>query len=107
MGRPAQVSPDKSVPSSASPLLQPWFPLLQMVGRAGRPQFDTEGVAVIMTQRDTEHRYQNLLNGAELVESGLKVRGWRCWGGGSYHGNKVATAPVVSEAMAKLDQSST
>lgn len=25
---------------------------LQMVGRAGRPQYDTEGVAVIMTQRD-------------------------------------------------------
>lgn len=25
--------------------------LLQMVGRAGRPQFDTEGVAVIMTQQ--------------------------------------------------------
>lgn len=24
---------------------------LQMIGRAGRPQFDTEGVAVIMTQR--------------------------------------------------------
>ena len=25
---------------------------LQMIGRAGRPQFDTEGVAVIMTQRE-------------------------------------------------------
>jgi ATP-dependent DNA helicase HFM1/MER3 len=25
--------------------------VLQMIGRAGRPQFDTEGVAVIMTQR--------------------------------------------------------
>lgn len=25
---------------------------LQMVGRAGRPQFDTEGVAVIMTQTE-------------------------------------------------------
>jgi replicative superfamily II helicase len=25
---------------------------LQMVGRAGRPQFDTEGVAVIMTSRE-------------------------------------------------------
>lgn len=25
--------------------------ILQMVGRAGRPQFDTEGVAVIMTQK--------------------------------------------------------
>ena len=24
---------------------------LQMMGRAGRPQFDTEGVAVIMTQK--------------------------------------------------------
>jgi ATP-dependent DNA helicase HFM1/MER3 len=45
-----------------------------MVGRAGRPQFDTEGTAVIMTQKETAVRYQNLLNGAELVESGLKVR---------------------------------
>jgi replicative superfamily II helicase len=46
---------------------------MQMVGRAGRPQFDTEGTAVIMTQRETAVRYQNLLNGAEVVESGLKV----------------------------------
>lgn len=29
---------------------------LQMIGRAGRPQFDTEGVAVIMTQKQVpEH----------------------------------------------------
>lgn len=27
---------------------------LQMVGRAGRPQFDTEGVAVIMTEKQVE-----------------------------------------------------
>ena len=26
--------------------------VLQMIGRAGRPQFDTEGIAVIMTQRE-------------------------------------------------------
>ena len=26
--------------------------VLQMIGRAGRPQFDTEGVAVIMTQKE-------------------------------------------------------
>ncbi|DBB06327.1 TPA: Sec63 [Trebouxia sp. C0004] len=38
---------------------------LQMIGRAGRPQFDTEGVALVP-------RYQNLLQGAELVESQLK-----------------------------------
>ena len=27
-----------------------------MIGRAGRPQFDTEGVAVIMTQKQVLHR---------------------------------------------------
>lgn len=26
--------------------------ILQMIGRAGRPQFDTKGIAVIMTQED-------------------------------------------------------
>lgn len=26
--------------------------ILQMIGRAGRPQFDTEGVAIIMTQKE-------------------------------------------------------
>jgi ATP-dependent DNA helicase HFM1/MER3 len=34
-----------------------------MVGRAGRPQFDTEGVAVIMTCRDSINRYKQLLAG--------------------------------------------
>ena len=28
---------------------------LQMIGRAGRPQFDTEGVAVIMTQKPVSY----------------------------------------------------
>jgi ATP-dependent DNA helicase HFM1/MER3 len=44
---------------------------LQMVGRAGRPQFDTQGVAVIMTQRDTMGSYHVLVNG-QTVESCLK-----------------------------------
>ncbi|WIA13166.1 hypothetical protein OEZ85_006758 [Tetradesmus obliquus] len=44
--------------------------VLQMVGRAGRPQFDTEGVAVIMTCRDSISRYQKLLAG-QPVESCL------------------------------------
>ncbi len=34
--------------------------VLQMIGRAGRPQFDTFGIAVIMTQ--TQVRPPNLLN---------------------------------------------
>ena len=33
--------------------------ILQMIGRAGRPQFDDEGVAVLMTQK--EARALNLL----------------------------------------------
>ncbi|XP_021694228.1 probable ATP-dependent DNA helicase HFM1 [Aedes aegypti] len=31
--------------------------IFQMIGRAGRPQFDTFGVAVIMTQRENVHLY--------------------------------------------------
>ncbi len=47
--------------------------VLQMIGRAGRPQFDTEGAAVIMTQRDNTSRYQQLANNAESVESTLHL----------------------------------
>jgi hypothetical protein len=45
--------------------------VLQMVGRAGRPQFDTEGVAVIMTSRDSSNRYQRLLAGQVKLCRGL------------------------------------
>ena len=34
---------------------------LQMIGRAGRPQFDTEGVAVIMTQKQVRDHLRTLL----------------------------------------------
>ena len=37
--------------------------LLQMCGRAGRPQFDTEGSAVIMTQKHTRGLYEGLVHG--------------------------------------------
>ena len=45
--------------------------VLQMIGRAGRPQFDTKGTAVIMTKDNTTTRYSNLINGQEMVESHL------------------------------------
>eukprot|EP00210_Caulerpa_lentillifera_P006131 g5858.t1 len=44
---------------------------LQMIGRAGRPQFDTEGVAVIMTQKRNVQRYEHLAMGCEDLESQL------------------------------------
>ncbi|XP_072788830.1 probable ATP-dependent DNA helicase HFM1 isoform X3 [Taeniopygia guttata] len=45
--------------------------ILQMIGRAGRPQFDTTATAVIMTRCSTRARYIQMLNGADIIESSL------------------------------------
>lgn len=43
--------------------------VMQMVGRAGRPQFDDSAVAVIMTKIPQVKRYEQMVNGQELLES--------------------------------------
>ncbi|CAK1580092.1 unnamed protein product [Parnassius mnemosyne] len=48
--------------------------VLQMVGRAGRPQFDTEATAVIMTRLTEKARYQALVGGCEPLQSYLHKR---------------------------------
>ncbi|XP_010005050.1 PREDICTED: probable ATP-dependent DNA helicase HFM1 [Chaetura pelagica] len=45
--------------------------ILQMIGRAGRPQFDTTATAVIMTRWRTKEKYIQMLNGADIIESSL------------------------------------
>ena len=45
--------------------------LLQMMGRAGRPQFDTSGAAVIMTSTSRAATYRSAAGGLEPVESTL------------------------------------
>lgn len=45
--------------------------IMQMIGRAGRPQFDTSAVAVIMTRQSHKNRYENLINGTKHIESSL------------------------------------
>lgn len=45
----------------------------QMMGRAGRPQFDKEGVCVIMTEHDRREHYEQLLNGKSIIESTLHL----------------------------------
>ncbi|XP_062506983.1 probable ATP-dependent DNA helicase HFM1 isoform X2 [Corticium candelabrum] len=45
--------------------------VLQMIGRAGRPQFDDTSTAVIMTKRSTKSKYENLLSGTQTIESSL------------------------------------
>ncbi|KAJ9596387.1 hypothetical protein L9F63_012595, partial [Diploptera punctata] len=45
--------------------------ILQMIGRAGRPQFDNSAVAIIMTQESRRNHYENLVSGNEPIESNL------------------------------------
>ncbi|XP_057183337.1 probable ATP-dependent DNA helicase HFM1 [Triplophysa rosa] len=45
--------------------------LLQMIGRAGRPQFDTTATAVIMTRSQTKDKYTQFLSGIDSIESSL------------------------------------
>uniref|UniRef100_A0A3Q2ZXT9 Probable ATP-dependent DNA helicase HFM1 n=1 Tax=Kryptolebias marmoratus TaxID=37003 RepID=A0A3Q2ZXT9_KRYMA len=45
--------------------------ILQMIGRAGRPQFDSSATAVIMTKVQTRDKYMKLMNGIEIIESSL------------------------------------
>ena len=47
------------------------FQVLQMMGRAGRPQYDTSATAVIMTVESKRDYYQRLISGTQQVESGL------------------------------------
>ncbi|CAX43655.1 ATP-dependent DNA helicase, putative [Candida dubliniensis CD36] len=47
--------------------------ILQMVGRAGRPQFESDGVAVIMTSSKWKHRYERIIEGTEKIESSLHM----------------------------------
>lgn len=43
--------------------------IMQMLGRAGRPQFDDSGVAVIMTRKCKEERYKQMEDANKTLES--------------------------------------
>lgn len=47
--------------------------ILQMIGRAGRPQFDTTAIAVIMTKNEMVEKYERLLDSKEIIESCLHL----------------------------------
>lgn len=48
--------------------------LQQMAGRAGRPQFDTEGVCVIMTSDDRVDHFKRLMTAKVPIDSKLKAK---------------------------------
>ncbi|KAI1342971.1 hypothetical protein F5Y15DRAFT_428934 [Xylariaceae sp. FL0016] len=45
--------------------------VIQMLGRAGRPQFDDSACAIIMTRQQNVHRYERMISGEEKLESTL------------------------------------
>ena len=47
--------------------------IMQMLGRAGRPQFDTTAVAVIITKQEKVRKYEKLVSGEEVLESCLHL----------------------------------
>ena len=47
--------------------------IMQMLGRAGRPQFDDTAVAVIITKQDKAKKYEKLVSGEDLLESSLHL----------------------------------
>ncbi|PCH37704.1 nucleoside triphosphate hydrolase protein [Wolfiporia cocos MD-104 SS10] len=47
--------------------------IMQMMGRAGRPQFDKEGVAVILCETELEAKYNALVQGRTVLESCLHL----------------------------------
>lgn len=47
--------------------------VMQMLGRAGRPQYDDRAVAIIMTRQDKVNRYNKMISGQDVVESTLHL----------------------------------
>lgn len=47
--------------------------MMQMLGRAGRPQFDDTAVAVILTKKERVSFYEKMISGTEQLESCLHL----------------------------------
>ncbi|KAK0211119.1 Sec63 Brl domain-containing protein [Desarmillaria ectypa] len=47
--------------------------VMQMLGRAGRPQFDSEGTAIILCETGLESKYRELVQGKTILESSLHL----------------------------------
>lgn len=47
--------------------------MMQMLGRAGRPQFDDSATAVILTRKERVTHYEKLVSGSDSLESCLHL----------------------------------
>lgn len=51
----------------------PDLEMMQMLGRAGRPQFETSACAVILTRNERVNYYEKMVSGTGLLESSLHL----------------------------------
>ncbi|EHL00396.1 putative ATP-dependent DNA helicase MER3 [Glarea lozoyensis 74030] len=47
--------------------------VMQMLGRAGRPQFEDTAVAIIMTKNEKKDHYDKMISGTDILESSLHL----------------------------------
>lgn len=47
--------------------------VMQMLGRAGRPQFDDSATAIILTRSSSKQRYERMVSGQQILESTLHL----------------------------------
>lgn len=47
--------------------------VMQMLGRAGRPQFDQSATSIILTRSNMKSRYERMVSGQEILESTLHL----------------------------------
>ncbi|KAJ2045830.1 ATP-dependent DNA helicase MER3 [Coemansia sp. S16] len=69
--------------------------VLQLIGRAGRPQFGPSGKAIILTEKTMVKSYQNLVSGREILESSLGPELVRWILGGVYRQEFTSTRDVT------------
>ena len=68
----SQQTDRQTAPSELTHATTPPLSLSAVLGRAGRPGFDTSGVAVIMTSLEDKQLYSDLSLHADTVESSLQ-----------------------------------
>ena len=47
--------------------------VMQMLGRAGRPQFDSSATAIVLTRSHNKERYEKMISGQQVLESTLHL----------------------------------
>lgn len=67
--------------------------ILQMVGRAGRPQYDTQGEGTVITSRSELQFYLSVMNSELPIESQVGISA--CWAGRRGGEGDVRGTPVL------------